>query len=388
MKVARYTYRFYPTSVQKTELAQLFGCVRVVYNWGLACGRDALEANQKLPSVTDLSRALTSLKKTDGYAWLSDVSCVPLQQSLRHLKRGWSTCFAKRAKRPRFKSRKGKQSAEFTKSAMRITGQTVTLGRITEPLRVKWSRPLPTDEEGTALVSSCTVTKDACGRYHISFVVQVEVLELQKLNKSIGLDLGLTHFAIASDGQKFANPKFLERDLDKLAKAQRDLARKTKGSKRRAKQRVKVARIHARIADKRKDFAHKLSTQLIRENQAIGVETLKVKNMVKNRRLSRSISDAGWGMFVSMLEYKAQWYGRTLVKIDQWFPSTKMCSECHHVCESMPLSIRTWKCEGCGVLHDRDINAAVNIKRAAGLVDLFKNARGEGTAAQMHLAFG
>ena len=379
MNPARYTYRFYPTPIQALELAKLFGCVRVVYNWGLVCGRQALQAGEKVPGTTVLSGLLTQLKKTEAYAWLSEVSCVPLQQALRHLSQAWGRCFGKRAKSPRFKSRKDTQSAEFTRSAMKVDGQTVTLGRILGPLRIRWSRDLPSPP------SSCTLTKDACGRYHISFVVEVEPQRLQDTRARLGLDLGLTHFAIASDGQKFANPKFLARDLEKLAKAQRALARKTKGSRRRAKHRVKFAKLHARIANRRKDFAHKLSTTLIRENQAIGVETLAVKNMVKNRRLSRSISDAGWGMFVRMLEYKAGWYGRKLVKIDPFFPSSKRCSQCGHVAKTLALSVREWRCGECGAVHDRDVNAAKNIKVAAGLAET-QNARGEETSGVLHLA--
>ena len=299
---------------------------------------------------------------------------TPLQQTLMHLSGAWSRCFKKLARRPRFKRKDAAQSAEFTKRGMRVEGQTVTLGRITGPLAIRWSRELP------CAPSSCTVSLDRAGRYHISFVVNVEPVLLEELNRNIGLDLGLTHFAIGSDGVKFDNPQFLRRDLDRLAKAQRKLARTQKGSKNRAKAKLKVARIHARIADCRRDFLHKLSTLLIRENQAIGVETLAVKNMVRNRRLARCISDAGWGMFVGMLEYKADWYGRTLVKIDRWTPTSKMCSSCEHVAKSLPLKMRQWTCENCGAAHDRDVNAAINIKRAAGLVDLCKNARGEETS--------
>lgn len=382
MKTARYNFRFYPTPTQQQQLAQLFGCVRFVYNWGLVCGRRALDSAEKLPSFGELSASLTQLKHTEEHKWLKDVSCVPLQQTLRHLSGAWRRCFNKKASQPTFKRKSDVQSAEFTKSAMKVDGQVVKLGRIDGPLSIRWSRQLPTTP------SSCTVTLDRAGRYHISFVVELEPIELEQLNQSIGIDLGLTHFAITSGGQKFANPKFLQKDLERLAKAQRKLSKTQKGSNNRKKARQKVARIHASIADKRRDYLHKLSTQLIRENQAIAVETLAVKNMVKNRCLSRAISDAGWGMFVRMLEYKAQWYGRQLVKIDQWTPSSKMCSQCGHVLESLALNIRQWTCQLCGAVHDRDINAAMNIKRAAGLVDLSKNARGEATAeAQQLLLF-
>ena len=360
MTSARYNFRFYPTPAQKISLAQMFGCVRVAYNWGLRCQLDALDAGDKMPRYSALSKALTTLKKDADHLWLNDVSCVPLQQSLRHLDRAWRNCFEKRAGRPRFKTRRGEQSAEFTKSGFTIEGRHFKLAKIGY-LDIRWSRNLP------SLPSSCTVTLDASGRYHVSFVCEVEPELLPATDKTVGVDLGLSHFAILSDGEKIANPKFLKRDLDKLAKAQRALSRKQKGSKSRAKARLRVAKIHARIADKRRDFQHKLSTRMIRENQAIAVETLAVKNMVRNRSLARSISDAGWSGFVAMLEYKAQWYGRTLHKIDRWTPTSKTCSACGHRASKKPLSVRQWVCPSCGVEHDRDVNAAINVAVAAGL---------------------
>lgn len=357
MKTARYNFRFYPTDIQRAELAQTFGCARFVYNWGVQLGRDS----EKVPSFGEYSKRLTQLKKQEDTSWLRDVSSVALQQSLRNLSTAWERCFKKLGKRPTFKSRRGKQGVTFTKGAMRVEGQVVHLSRITGPLDIRWSRSLPSEP------SSCAVTLDPSGRYHISFVVQLDPEELPRSDSTVGVDLGLTHFAILSNGEKIENPKFLGRDLKRLALAQRDLARKKKGSNNRAKARKRVARIHAKIADKRKDFLHKLSTRLIRENQAIAVETLSVKNMLKNKNLSRAISDAGWGMFVEMLEYKSDWYGRDLVKIDRWFPSTKTCSNCSRVAETIPLSTREWICDGCKMSHDRDINAAINIKIAAGL---------------------
>ena len=380
MNPARYTYRFYPTPKQTEHFAQLFGCVRVTYNWGLQRGLEALQAEARLPRLPTLSKALTQLKKSESHAWLADVSCVPLQQVLRHLDVAWTNCFEKRAKRPRFKRKDEAQSAEFTRSAMRVTAEGVRLGKISGPLDIRWSRELPSDP------SSCTVTLDRAGRYHISFVVQVEAHALEPIEQAVGVDLGLTHFAILSTGEKIDNPRFLQKDLDRLAQAQKKLARKQKGSSNRRKQRLKVAKLHAKIVQKRKDFAHKLSTRLIRENQAIAVETLAVKNMVRNRSLARSISDAGWGMFVKMLEYKAKWYGRRLVKIDRWCPSSKRCSRCEHQLESLSLSVRTWACPACSVVHDRDVNAAKNIVRAAGLADLVKHARGEKTSEPKQLA--
>ena len=210
------------------------------------------------------------------------------------------------------------------------------------------------------------VHKDTAHRYFVSVLVEEDIKTLPPVNEQIGLDLGLKEMVVTSDGHTHGNPKFFQKDEKKLARAQRRLAKKEKGSKNRAKARVKVARIHAKIADRRRDYQHKLSTQIIRENQTICVESLAVKNMVKNHCLAKAISDVGWSEFVRQLEYKAAWYGRTLVKIDKWYPSSKRCLDCGHTLDSLPLNVRQWACPECGVVHDRDINAAKNVL-AAGL---------------------
>jgi len=233
---------------------------------------------------------------------------------------------------------------------------------MTEPLAIAWSRPLP---DG-AIPSSVTVTKDCADRYFVSILVEEDIKQLEPVEQSVGVDLGLKEFVILSTGEAVGNPRFFHKDEKNLAKAQRRHARKQKGSKNRAKARVKVARIHARIADRRRDFLHQLSTRLIRENQTICVETLAVKNMVKNHSLAKAISDVGWSEYVSQLEYKAVWYGRNLVKIDKWYPSSKRCFDCGHLLDSLPLDRRVWTCPECGVVHDRDLNAAKNI-HAVGL---------------------
>lgn len=358
---ARYRYRIYPTAQQKAHLAKEFGCARYIYNWGLRLQIDALANDNKRPNMVALSKLLTALKKDPNSSWLKEVSSDPLQQALRHLDKAWKNCFSKRAKRPRFKKKREQQSISYTTRAFRLRGKQLFFAKIEQPFDVRWSRPLP------SLPKTATLIKDPAGRYFVSFTVKVQPQSLAPCDKTIGIDLGLTHFLIASDGQKVDNPRFLQKDLERLAKAQRSLAKKEKGSKNREKARKKVARIHAQIADKRRDFLHQVSTRLIRENQAIGVEDLRVKNMVKNRKLARGISDVGWGEFVRMLEYKAAWHGRELVKIDRWFPSSKTCSCCEHKLDSLSLSVRRWTCPVCGVEHDRDVNAAKNIKRAAGL---------------------
>ncbi len=357
-----YKYRIYPTDEQKNMLAHTFGCARFVYNWALRLRTDAYYQEGKRLYYGDTSALLTELKKQDDRAWLNEVSCVPTQQALRHLDKGFRNFFEGRAKYPAFKKKRNQQSAEYTTSAFKWDAQTLTLAKMTEPLEIVWSRPLPKG----AKPSTVTVSKDAADRYFVSILVEQDIPHLTPVEQTVGADLGLKDFVILSTGEKVGNPHFFVKDEKKLAKAQRKLAKKHKGSKNKAKAAKKVARLHARIADRRRDFLHKLSTRLIRENQTICVETLAVKNLVKNHRLAKAISDVGWSEFVSQLEYKAAWYGRNVVKIDRWYPSSKRCSHCGHMLDSLPLEVRQWTCPACGVVHDRDINAAKNV-HAAGL---------------------
>ncbi len=342
--------------------ARTFGCCRFVYNWALRQKTDAYYNEQQRLYYKDLSEALTQLKKQPEYSWLSEVSSVSLQQALRHLDKAFLSFFEGRAAYPKFKKKRNQQSATYTSNAFKWDGKSITLAKMDEPLDTVWSRPLP---QG-AIPSSVTITKDGADRYFVSILVEEDIAHLPRTDTSIGADLGLKSFVVLSDGEVVGNPKFFHKDEKKLAKAQRRHAKKQKGSKNREKARKKVARIHARITDRRRDFSHKLSTRLIRENQTICVESLHVKNMVKNRTLSKAINDVGWSEFVSQLEYKAQWYGRTLVKIDKWYPSSRRCFECGHILDSLQLDVREWDCPECGVHHDRDINAAKNI-HAVGL---------------------
>jgi len=367
MEVKRaYRFRFYPTPEQEHILARTFGCVRYAYNYMLRLRTDAWFNEQKRIGYHDTSALLTELKKTPEHAWLNDVSSVPLQQALRHLQTAFNNFFAKRARYPVFKRKDGRQAAEYTTSAFKWDGKTLKLAKMDAPLAIRWSRKLPK----AASVTTVTVSKDAGGRYFVSLLCDDAVLPKPETTGEIGIDLGLTHFAILSTGEKITAPNMLRKNEAKLAKLQRRLAKKQKGSCNRVKARLKVARLHARIADARKDFLHKLSTRLINENQVIAVETLAVSNMQKNHCLAKSISDAGWSEFVRQLEYKARWYGRMLIGIDRWYPSSKRCSDCGHIMTKMPLSIREWVCPECGSIHDRDVNAARNVLTAglAGLV--------------------
>ena len=350
-----YRYRFYPTDEQSTILAQTFGCVRFVYNDGLQTRSQAYTEHAEKLSYGDLSARLPHLKET--YPWLAAVSSVTLQQALRHLNTAFENFFAGRARYPRFKCKQHKQSATYAANAFTWDGETLTLAKMKRALDIHWHRALPKNVKP----SSVTVSKDCANRYFVSFIVAEDIPALPIITSMVGLDLGLKSMVVLSTGETVGNPRFLQQDEKKLVRAQRQHAKKRKGSKNREKARVKVARVHARICDRRRDYQHKLSMRIVHENQVICVESLAVKNMVKNHCLARAISDVGWGEFVRQLEYKSQWSGRTLVKIDQWFPSSKTCSECKQVVEDLPLDVREWTCPACGAWHDRDINAAVNI---------------------------
>ena len=364
-----YRFRFYPSPEQELILARTFGCARFAYNYMLRLRTDAWFKEKKRVGYHETSALLTELKKTPEYAWLNEVSSVPVQQALRHLQTAFNNFFAKRAAYPAFKRKDGPQSAEYTTSAFKWDGKILKLAKMDAPLAIRWSRTIPK----AAKVTTVTVSVDASGRYFVSLLCDDAVAEKPAVHGKVGIDLGLTHFAILSTGEKVAAPNTFRKNEAKLAKLQRRLAKKTKGSARRKKAKLKVAKLHAKIADSRRDFLHKLSTRLINENQVIAVESLSVSNMQKNRCLSKSISDASWSEFLRQLEYKANWYGRELVGIDKWYPSSKRCSDCGYTMPKMPLNVRQWTCPECGSIHDRDVNAARNVL-AAGLA---VSARGE-----------
>ncbi|WP_060894879.1 RNA-guided endonuclease InsQ/TnpB family protein [Streptomyces mirabilis] len=353
-----FKYRFYPTDAQAAELSRTFGCVRKVYNLALAARTEAWTRQERV-NYNQTSAMLTAWKKTEELAYLNEVSSVPLQQALRHLQTAFANFFGKRAKYPRFKSRKkSRKSAEYTTSAFRFRDGRLTLAKTAEPLDIVWSRPLP---EG-ASPSTVTVSQEAAGRWYVSLLCEdPSVQPLPPTDAAVGVDVGLDHLLTLSTGEKVSNPRHERRDRARLAKAQRQLARKVKGDgANRAKARRTVAKVYARITDRRRDHLHKLTTRLVRENQTIVIEDLAVRNMVKNGSLARAISDAAWSDFRSMLEYKAQWYGREVIAIDRWFPSSKLCSVCGTLQDKMPLHVREWTCD-CGTIHDRDVNAAKNI---------------------------
>lgn len=360
-----YRYRFYPTDEQVQQLAQTFGCVRYVYNRALAERSRAWTQEQRRVSHADTDKMLTGWKRDGETLWLAEPSKGPLQAALRNLQGAFDKFWRKQTRYPQFKKKgKSKDSATYFSNCFTYRDGQIKLAKQTQPLDIRWSRPLPKGAEP----SQVTVSRDSANRYHISILVETPVTEHQPTDSTVGIDAGLTSLYTLSTGEKIVNQRHEKRDRQKLACAQKELSRKQKGSNNRAKARLKVARIHARIADRRRDHLHKLSTRIIRENQTVMIEDLSVRNMVRNHSLARAISDASWAQFRSMLEYKADWYGRQVVAINRFYPSSKTCSVCGVINDTMPLNIRGWTCR-CGAIHDRDINAAKNIQ-AVGLAVL------------------
>lgn len=358
-----YKYRFYPTPEQALLLAQTFGCARFVYNSILRWRTDAFQERQEKIGYTQASARLTTLKKEPGFSWLNDVSCVPLQQVLRHQQTAFKNFFAGRAAYPVFKSKRHKQTAEFTASAFKYVEGNLYMAKSKTPLNVRWSRPLP------SAPSTITLSKDTAGRYFVSCLCEFEPFSLPITASTVGIDVGLKALFVTDRGFKQDNPRHTAKYAKRLALLQRRLSKKQKGSHNRSKARLRVARIHAKIADCRLDNLHKLSRKLINENQVVCIESLKVKNMLRHPTLSKAIADASWGELARQLRYKGEWAGRSVVAIDRYFPSSKRCSCCGYTMPKMPLDVRQWICPECGENHDRDINAARNIK-AAGLAVL------------------
>jgi putative transposase len=366
----RYNYRLYPAPRHRIAFGKAFGCARAVFNDALAAREAAHQANQPFVTNAELSARLTAVKKSPQRAWLNEVSAVVLQQALADLNAAYRNFFASRAGKrtgpkvapPRFRSRKDhRQAIRFTANAR---FQVLPNGKLRLPkigdVPVRWSRPLPSEP------SSVTIIKDSAGRYFASFVIETMPDALPETESAVGIDLGLNHFAVLSDGRKISAPRFLRRMERTLQRRQRELSRKQKGSRNRDRARTRVARAHARVTNARRDFHHQLSTRLIRENQAVAVEDLAVHGLSRTR-LAKSVHDAGWAAFVNMLEYKARLYGRTYAKIGRFTPTSQICCLCGTKDGPKPLHTRTWQCGWCGAWLDRDINAAVNVAKAAGL---------------------
>jgi putative transposase len=365
----------------------------VVFNDVIRCRDEAYRAGEKITPTEVQRRVITEAKTTPERAWLSEVASVALVQSVRDAHRAFSNFFdsvrgrrrGRKVGRPRFKSRKdNRQSFRLTRNgfALRPNGR-LYLAKVGE-VKVRWSRDLPCEP------SSVTIIREPGGEYYASFVVEVAPTPLPRLDREAGIDLGITRLATIamSDGRRVdvANPKHLPVKLRKIARLQREMARRVKGSANRAKTRRKVAMQHGKVARARRDYHHKQALALVRDNQAVHVEDLNIAGMVRNRGLARAVSDAGWAQFVRLLEEKAERYGRIVHKVSRWLPSSKTCSACGHAMVEMPLRVRSWACPSCGTAHDRDHNAAINIL-AAGRAER-RNACGAGVSPPSGEAVG
>ena len=361
MAIRSFRYRFYPNKDQEVLLRKTFGCVRLVYNKALYERNEAWISARKSVKYTEQDKNLTAWKRTEELSFLNEVSCVPLQQALRHLQVAFNKFFKKLVGYPCFKKKHNGGSATFTRGAFKIIGEKLKLAKMAEHLDIRWSRPLP---EGIS-PSTVTVTLDASNRWHIAIQLDdTNVKDLEINDEAIGIDLGIEKLATISTGEKIRNLRLLSKESKNEKKLARSLSRKKKGSNNRKKARLKLARFYAKIADRRNDYIHKLSTRLVRENQVIVVENLNIRGMMKNRSLAKAINDAGWSTLVPFLRYKCKWYGRFFIRIDRFYPSSKTCSNCGHVLRKLSLSVREWVCPKCNSEHDRDINAARNILAA------------------------
>ncbi len=358
---ARYKYRIYPNLIQITKLNQLFGCCRYVWNQSLAHCNQLYADGQKKPSNSELQKLFITLAKKE-LLWLKEVASTPLQQSLNDLNQAYKNFFDSytgkrkglKVKPPKFKSRKSKQTARFVGANYKIGQDKIYLPKVGK-VKIVWSRPLASQP------SSVTIIKDSAGYYFASFVVEICAEHLPKTNNSIGIDLGISTFATLSNGEKFEAPKPLKQNLKKLAKFQRKFSKTEPDSKRRERCRLKIAKLHAKVKDIRTDFLHKLSTNLVKKYDTIVLEDLNVSGMVKNRKLAKAISDLGWRQFRTLTEAKCDKYGRKFRVIDRWEPTSQRCSCCGFKGGKKELNVREWTCLNCGISHDRDVNAAVNI---------------------------
>jgi putative transposase len=375
--IVRYRYRAYPTAAQAEMLARTFGCARVVFNDALRLRDAAHDAGEKISDTEVQRRVVTLAKRTPGREWLGEVASVALVQACQDARRAYRNWFdsmsgkrkGRKAGHPRFRSRKdNRQSVRLTRNGFALHGGRVFIAKVGN-VRVRWSRPLPSGP------SSATAIREADGRYYVSFVVKRDAEPLPATGRETGIDVGLDRLAVTSDGEIIANPRFLRAKKRHLARAQRALSRKQKGSANRAKARHRVAVLHRKVRETRIDHAHKTALRLVRDSQAVYAEDLAVAGLARTR-LAKSVHDAGWSQLLRLLEEKAEYYGRTFHRIGRFVPSSQVCSACGVKDGPKPLSVRTWTCGACGAVHDRDVNAARNIL-AAGQADRLNACRGD-----------
>lgn len=359
--------RIYPTPEQEVHLDRQFGAVRFVWNKALAIKTHRYRVRgETLSAKRDLKPLLAVAKKSRRYSWLADFDIMSLQQSCINLDKAFKNFFEGRARFPRFKRKHGAQSSYHCAGKIAVGDDWITIPKMPGKLAAVVHR------KGEGKLTSITLTKTRTGKYFASCLYDdgVEAPEPPRtVTTIVGIDVGLTHIAIESDGRKTANPRFVKRAQQNLRRKQKALSRKQKGSKNRAKARAIVAKAHEKVANARADFQHKLSRRLVDKNHAICLETLRVRNMLKNRKLARAISDASWHSLVSKITYKAERAGVHVVKLNQWEATSKTCSCCGHKFDVLPLDVRDWTCPACGERHDRDINAAINIRRI-GILEL------------------
>ena len=349
-------FRAYPNKEQQNLIDRTFGCCRLVYNKGLAMRNDAYSNGTKV-GYNQTSAMLTGLKATDELSFLKDVDSIALQQTLRDLDRGFKNFFEKRARHPQFKSKHNKHQSYRTLNQgdnIRIAGKYLKLPKLGY-VKIKQSMEV-------GHINNVTVEKTTTGKYFVVLNVDFEPVRRHNDGCVIGIDVGIKKFYSDSNGNVVSNPKFLERSMRKLVKEQRRLSRKQKGSNNRNRQRVKVALVHEKVVNQRNDFLHKQSTMLVRENQTICIEDLNVKGMIRNHRLAKSIASVSWSKFFDMLEYKASWYGNSIIKVPTMYPSSQTCSCCGYRNPLVKnLAVRSWECPDCHAKHDRDTNASINI---------------------------
>ena len=349
-----YKFRIYPTVEQEILLVKHFGCTRYVYNYFLNERKEQYQANKKSDNYYKQAATLTKLKKEEDTKWLKEVNSQTLQFALRSLDTAFLNFFRGNAQFPKFKSKKHKNTFTIPQFGKLEDGK-IIIPKFKEGIKVKIHR------EVKGKIGKMNITKTPTGKYYVSIFTEQEVEDLPKTNKQVGIDLGLKDFVITSDNKKFKNNRYTKKYARKLKKAQQHLSRKQKGSNGFEKQKLKVAKIHEKIASCRLDTLHKVSIELVKNYDLISVEDLNVKGMIKNHKLSKHIADASWGNFVSLLQYKCDWYGKELVKVNRFYPSSKTCGECGWINQELKLSDREWTCNSCDVIHDRDVNASRNI---------------------------